>query len=573
MEGLIVSNQLSSPISGINPFEMYDQQRRVIQLGEGAVSSMDAIPATSRSVQPSQLGLIDPIRSAESRSIGVDQRFAIGAMKGDDNQIYFPLRNRKTKEIEYLNSTQLHGKSVAFPTTMRLDKFRTPSPAAQAFGATLGEPMSQPTTAADFISKSEDQSLEKTSSAIDKLLQAKSYSDQKNYLQKTKILRELINDSPNEWIVDSEDKGIVGLTHTPTNFRIHLPHQSVPDVLLQAKTAADFIFSLNKEAAKTLPEPPMGSGLIPVLRGSKVTMAAPEEAEYEIPSPAHMFTESLNLAPMLSAMKGARAFIAGKGFNQALPLDKPEAPLVDSLDEETGDGYARTIGHRIGVRKALADGVIKAVDNRFIDITGADGKDTRIELKYKFPANRKTETTETSLVKPGDSVKAGQMIARSNYVDDEGRLAMGTNLNVGFMPSPNGAGFEDAIAVSSRAAKALSSQHLYGFDVEHKLGVQSNKQKFLSLFPNKYTNEQLEKMDENGMAIPGAKLSPGDPIFLSFAPRTLSSKDAALGNLHKVLKNSFTDRSQLWEKPTMGEVAQSHKGRSGMAVNVTTVMP
>lgn len=572
LEGLIVSNQLSAPISGINPFEVYDQQRRVIQLGEGAVSSQDSIPASSRNVQPSQLGLIDPIRSAESRAIGIDQRFAIGAMKGDDNQIYFPLRNRKTGKMEYLNSTQLHGKSVAFPKTPRLDAFRTPSPAALALGQALGEPQ-----AADLISMERaTQPDVKLASAVEQLLQAKGYSDQKNYPQKTRIVREMIAANPADWIVDSEKDGIVGLTHTPTSFKLHLPRQNVPDVLFQEKTAAElleYVWEGKVAADGALPVQSPGNNLIPVLRGSKVTMADPAEAEYELPSAGHMFTESVNLAPMVSSMKGARTFIAAKYFNQALPLNSPQSPLVDTYDEETKDGYSKTIGHRVGVRKADVDGVVKAVDNKFIDITGPDGKDRRVDLKYLFPHNRKTFTTETPLVKPGDKVKAGQMIAKSNYVDDEGRLAMGTNLHVGFMPSPNGAGFEDAIAVSKRAANALASQHLYGFDVDHKLGVQSNKQKFLSLFPNKYTNEQLEKIDENGMAKPGAKINPGDPLFLSYAPRTLSSKDAALGNLHKVLKNSFQDMSQTWEKATPGEVAHAYKGRSRMAVNVSTVVP
>lgn len=167
LETMIVGNSLASPTPGINIVELYDQNRRVVQTGEGGISSMDAVPMSSRNVHPGQLGLIDPIRSSESRAVGIDQRFAIGAMKGSDNHVYYPLRNRKSGEIEYLNPTQLHGKIVAFPQAPSLAKFRTPSPAATAVGAALGlgpapapaapvptpatPPPAKPASAADFI--------------------------------------------------------------------------------------------------------------------------------------------------------------------------------------------------------------------------------------------------------------------------------------------------------------------------------------------------------------------------------------------------------------------------------------
>jgi DNA-directed RNA polymerase beta subunit len=120
LEGLIVGNSLSNHISGINPLEIYDYQKRVVQTGEGAITSSDAIPVSSRNVSPSQVMVIDPIRSSESKNIGVDQRFSIVARKGDDGNIYFPVRNRKTGKNEYINPIQMSQSVVAFPKPRRL---------------------------------------------------------------------------------------------------------------------------------------------------------------------------------------------------------------------------------------------------------------------------------------------------------------------------------------------------------------------------------------------------------------------------------------------------------------------
>jgi DNA-directed RNA polymerase beta subunit len=120
LEGLIVGNSLSNHISGINPLEIYDYQKRVVQTGEGAITSSDAIPISSRNVSPSQVMVIDPIRSSESKNIGVDQRFSMVARKGNDGNIYFPVKNRKTNKVEYINPIQMSQSVVAFPTPRRL---------------------------------------------------------------------------------------------------------------------------------------------------------------------------------------------------------------------------------------------------------------------------------------------------------------------------------------------------------------------------------------------------------------------------------------------------------------------
>ena len=541
LEGLIVGNQLSSPLSGLNPVEVMDQQRRVIQLGEGGISSMESVPMSSRMVHPGQLGLLDPIRSSESRAIGVDQRLGIAAKKGSDNQIYLPMRNRKTGEVEYINPVQLQGKVIGFGASPSFGPHRS-----------IPQEIMQPKTAAE---------------ALD-LASIKKDSDVSNWPAKHRALRKDMEQYPEDWEVDSQPGNMSGITHKRTGWRFHCPRELVPPKVSQTKEAsraADLVGSPEPAAPRI--------ERIPGMKGGKMILVDPHEIDYELVDPSHMFTETTNLAPLLDNMKGARTFIASKMMTQALPLVNPEAPLVDSLDYDTKEPYGKTIGHRLGVKKAPADGVVDKVTDRYIEIQGVDGTRHRQDLKKFFPSNRKTGTTEYAMVAPGDRVKSGQLIARNDFVDKEGHLALGKNLHVGFMPSPHGLGFEDAITVSESAAKKLTSKHLYGFEVEHRHGVDSNKNRFIGLFPNKYTNAQLDKLDANGMIKPGVTLDPGDPIFLSFAPRTLSSQDQALGNLHKVLRNSFQDLSQQWEKPTPGQVTHALETRHGLRVNVATQMP
>lgn len=295
--------------------------------------------------------------------------------------------------------------------------------------------------------------------------------------------------------------------------------------------------------------------------------------DYEMLSPTHQFAATSNQIPMASTIKGARFFLGSKYAVQGLPLDQPEAPLVEALDDSTGQGFSTTMGQRLGQKRAPIGGVVRGVGDNFIEIDGDDGKRNRIQLKRFFPRNKKTFLDEIPVVKPGDRFEAGAMLARNNYSDEQGRFAPGKNLSVAFMPAPGGATFEDAIVVSQSAANKMTSTHMYGFDVENKNGVESSKQKFINLFPNKYTNEQLSKFDDNGMLKPGSVVRHGDPVILSVAPRSLSSKDAALGNLSKVLRNSFQDLSQTWDKETEGRVAHAVAHRKGMALKITTKAP
>jgi DNA-directed RNA polymerase subunit beta len=113
----LIQSGLGSSLEEINPAEIFDHQTRVTRLGEGGIGSLDAVPAESRSVQPSHFGFIDYLRTPESGKVGVDMRFAAGARKSGTNMKTFvvPVRNAQTGETEYKTPQELADTPLMFP--------------------------------------------------------------------------------------------------------------------------------------------------------------------------------------------------------------------------------------------------------------------------------------------------------------------------------------------------------------------------------------------------------------------------------------------------------------------------
>lgn len=111
----LIGSGLGSSLEEINPAEILDHQARVTRMGEGGISSLDAVPATARSVQPSHLGFVDFLRTPESGKVGVDMRFASGAKKGADGNLYTPVIDTHTGQTTYKTPEELADMPLAFP--------------------------------------------------------------------------------------------------------------------------------------------------------------------------------------------------------------------------------------------------------------------------------------------------------------------------------------------------------------------------------------------------------------------------------------------------------------------------
>ena len=310
------------------------------------------------------------------------------------------------------------------------------------------------------------------------------------------------------------------------------------------------------------------------IKNDVITKVDNKEVDYELPSTNQFFGSHLNLIPLQSSVHGSRLFYGSKYFNQALPLSNPEAPLIQNINElsDNGESFDETLGRNAGAMFSDKNGVVQNVNKKSITIKSEDGELIKKPLYHNFPFNRKTSLHNTPIVRKGDVVKSGDLLAKSNYTDDRGTLALGLNARVGLLPY-KGHSMEDAIVVSEDFAKRLTSEHMYADDLEYKRGVKGGKNHYVSLFPKKFVISQLDKLDDNGVVLPGQTLEPGDPVALASKPRVVSSSSQKLGKLSSYMKNARNDASLVWEHETPGVVTDVVRTRSGVKVTVRSDEP
>ena len=114
VKSIIVGNSLSQNIEGHNPIDNYDVSHKVTKLGEGGITSLDAIPDESRNVNSTTFGFLDPFRVSESKTVGVDHRFTHNVIKGRDGKIY-RLMLDKNKEPVWVSHEKLINSRVEIP--------------------------------------------------------------------------------------------------------------------------------------------------------------------------------------------------------------------------------------------------------------------------------------------------------------------------------------------------------------------------------------------------------------------------------------------------------------------------
>jgi DNA-directed RNA polymerase beta subunit len=110
VKSVVVGNALSANVEGINPFELFDNSHKMTKLGEGGIPSTTAIPAESRTVNPSSFGFIDPLHITENESIGVTGYMATGVVKGKDGKLYKIMKNKKGELVWVDHQTLLNSK-------------------------------------------------------------------------------------------------------------------------------------------------------------------------------------------------------------------------------------------------------------------------------------------------------------------------------------------------------------------------------------------------------------------------------------------------------------------------------
>ncbi len=236
-----------------------------------------------------------------------------------------------------------------------------------------------------------------------------------------------------------------------------------------------------------------------------------DEVDYMDVSPQQFLSIATSCIPFLQNDDANRALMGSNMQRQAVPLAKPEMPLVCVGTEEK---VARDSGRAI---YADEDGVVEDVDATHVKIREKNGKIKNHELKIFVRTNQYTCFHQKPVVKPGQRVKKGDVLADGGATD-RGWLALGTNVFVAFM-SWRGGSYEDAIIISERLVKddKYTSIHIEDFTcdiLETKLGPELTT----SDIPN-VGEEKLKDLDEDGIVRVGAEVGPGDILVGKISPK------------------------------------------------------
>lgn len=111
---IIGDGKVSQSIEGHNPIDNFDVSNKVTKLGEGGISSVDAVPDESRMVNSTYFGFFDPFRISETKTVGVDHRFAHNVVKGKDNKLYRLVFDKEKKPV-WVNHEVLLTSRVEIP--------------------------------------------------------------------------------------------------------------------------------------------------------------------------------------------------------------------------------------------------------------------------------------------------------------------------------------------------------------------------------------------------------------------------------------------------------------------------
>jgi DNA-directed RNA polymerase subunit beta len=236
---------------------------------------------------------------------------------------------------------------------------------------------------------------------------------------------------------------------------------------------------------------------------------SPKQVEYMDVSPKQLVSVAASLIPFLEHDDANRALMGSNMQRQAVPLMITEAPLVGTQMEQK---VARDSGT---VVVAEESGRVVSVDSSAIVI----GKKT-YHLKKFLRTNADTCLNQKPLVKPGDRVEKGEIIADGMGTQD-GELALGRNLLCAFMPW-RGYNFEDAIIINERLVKEdiFTSIHVEEFEIEATETRLGNEEVTRDI-PN-VSEEALRNLDETGIIRVGAEVAPGDILVGKVTPKTES---------------------------------------------------
>jgi len=266
-------------------------------------------------------------------------------------------------------------------------------------------------------------------------------------------------------------------------------------------------------------------------------LSKPDTIDYIDVSPKQLVSVAASLIPFLENDDANRALMGSNMMRQAVPLLKPESPLV-------GTGIESDVALDSGVTiVARRDGLVDKIDGKRIVVKVTEETDftkSSVDIynlqKFKR-SNQNTCINQRPLVRVGDKVKTGDIIADGPSTR-LGELALGKNVTVAFMPW-QGYNFEDSILISERCVTddVFTSVHIVEYEImarDTKLG----EEEITRDIPN-VNEEALKNLDESGIVYIGAEVNAGDILVGKVTPKG----DSASGPEEKLLRSIFGEKA------------------------------
>jgi len=287
-------------------------------------------------------------------------------------------------------------------------------------------------------------------------------------------------------------------------------------------------------------------------------LSKPENIDYIDVSPKQLVSVAASLIPFLENDDANRALMGSNMMRQAVPLLKPESPLV-------GTGIESDVALDSGVTiVAKRDGAVDKIDGKRIVIKATDetdftksGVDIYNLQKFKR-SNQNTCINQKPLVRVGDKVSSGDIIADGPSTK-LGELGLGKNVTVAFMPW-QGYNFEDSILISERCVTddVFTSIHIVEYEVmarDTKLGEEDITRDI----PN-VSEDSLKNLDESGIVYIGAEVKAGDILVGKVTPKG----DSASGPEEKLLRSIFGEKAIDVTDTSL----KMSRGSSGVVIDV-----
>lgn len=581
----LTNSAIASIPTQYNPIEILDHAAKVTSLGEGGIGSERAVSMESRGVHGSSIGIMDPVRTPEGGHSGVDVRAAIGAHKDEHGHLYGTFIDR-------------HGKAVLVPASV-------------IARATIGHAHEYQRGQATVDALKGADNVRVKRSDVDYWVPNPTslYSPATNLIPfidgiqgnraimgakfQTQALPLVDKEAP--LVRPAAMDGVTPMTELLGAFI----DPTTPVSGMVTKVDPHYVY-VKRDASKTAASSCKGGAggygrrlrleekikRMQRKRGSGA-QTDQERALYAALGDMGSSKHASDVDDDLPRMETHRYVgvdpatddmfdIAGEAWTvdgtpiESMPLWARQPVVIPG--QTPGSELEKTAldaGSPPGAKPISAytpGSALRAVREEQARAHHDETDTVRIPYYDRFPLATKTELHHDITVTPGQRVEAGDSLGSSNFTAD-GHVANGRNLKVAYI-AYYGKNSNDAVVISDAAADKLTSEHAYKETLLKTKDTQQGKSKFVAYFPTKYTAAQLGKLDDKGIARPGQKFDPGDPIILALEPSTISPEERLLGNLHKSLVKPYRNASVIWEHVVPGTSSEV----SDIARQTTVVM-